>query len=164
MDSDGHKARLALADWTIDAAAVVSACEAADPDRVAALRIVVPAWLHGLDWVGDPRASLPCARRQVDRIAQLCAAIGLHVESLEVGDPDPLSAIGDALADHPVDEIVVFARGRHVAGAYPLSVVRRAERLTGLPVRGVAAPRAASRSRRPFRFGAHCEAAVPRVA
>lgn len=49
---------------------------------------------------------------------ELCATAGLRVTSAEVGDPDPLSAIGDALEVMRVDEIVLFARGRHVAPAY----------------------------------------------
>jgi hypothetical protein len=164
MDPDGHTARpamarLLVADWTIDPGTIVNACDAQDPDRLVALHVVVPAWLHGLDWVGDPRASVPCAQRQLDRIARMCDAAGLPVASAEVGDPDPLSAIGDALDGRRVDEIVVFALGRHVVPAYPLSVVRRAERSTGLPVRGIPAPHAARPSRRLLLTRGHCEPA-----
>ena len=90
---------------------------------------------------------------------RLCGAAGLPVESAAVGDPDPLSAVGDALDRRRIDEIVLFARGRHVLPAYPLSVVRRAQRATGLPTRGIAAPRAPQPSHRPLFSGGHCRAA-----
>jgi hypothetical protein len=145
-DIRGSASTLVVADWAIDPEAVVSACAARG--RGSALHLVVPAWLHGLDWVGDPTASAPCARRQLERIAELCVSAGLRVESAEVGDPDPLSAIADALDAVKVDDIVLFARGRHVAAAHPFSVARRAQRLTGLPVTAVAtgpAPRPTGR-------------------
>ena len=152
--------RLVVADWTVDPQAVVTWCRAHDDSRTSTLRIVVPAWLHGLDWVGDPWASVPCAQRQLERISGLCAAAGLPVESGVVGDPDPLSSIDDAVHAGRVDEILLFARGRHVAAGYPLSLARRAERLTGVAVHRVAAPRAASRRRRLVLAGGHCEASL----
>jgi hypothetical protein len=146
---------LVVADWKIDAAAVVTICR----QRLAgasAVRVVVPAWLHGLDWAGDPFASVPCARRQLDRMSRLCLDAGLRVISAEVGDPDPLSAISDALDHRPIDQILLFARGRHVAAAYPFSVAHRAERLTGLAVHSFTAPSTPKPPGR-YRFAAgHC--------
>ncbi|MGH2969401.1 MAG: hypothetical protein ACRDK0_10110 [Solirubrobacteraceae bacterium] len=151
-------ALLVVADWTVDPHAIVRWCQAHDEDRRASLRIVVPAWLHGLDWAGDPWASVPCAKRQMERLTGLCAASGMHVASAAVGDPDPLSAIDDAVNAGRVGEILLFARGRHVAGGYPLSLARRAERLTGIPVHSIATPRNSSRRRRLLLAGGHCEA------
>jgi hypothetical protein len=150
-------APLVVADWTIDPEPVVTAIRA----RVYAapgLRILVPAWLHGIDWVGDPWASVPCARRQLDRIAGLCAAAGLCVVSAEVGDPDPVSAICDAVAAGGVDRILLFSRGRHVSSIYPLSVLKRAERLTGVPVQGFAAPHGPGDAGSRHFVGGHCRA------
>jgi hypothetical protein len=118
MDLDPHAepltspTRLVVADWTIDPQAIAATCRA---QGAGALRLVVAAWLHGLDWVGDPRASVPCAERQLERLERLCASAGLHVASADVGDPDPLSAICDAVDAGPADEILLFAGGRHVA-------------------------------------------------
>jgi hypothetical protein len=166
MDLDGHAdpmatptaTRLLVADWKVDPEAVVTWCRAHDEAPKVSLRIVVPAWLHGLDWAGDPWASVPCAQRQIERLTRLCAAAGLRVESATVGDPDPLSAIDDAVEAARVGEILLFARGRHVAVGYPLSVARRAERLTGIPVHSVPTPRASSRRRRLVFAGGHCDA------
>ena len=160
MSLDGHAdpkqsaATLVVADWAVDPETVVATCAARDPR--AALHVVVPAWLHGLDWAGDPFASVPCARRQLERIIDLCGAAGLRVSSAEVGDPDPLSAIGDALEALQADEIVLFARGRHVAGCHPLSLARRAERLSGLRVTRVVTRPAPRPPRRRLLAGSHC--------
>ena len=160
MDLDAHaelmrtRTALVVADWKIDPRAVVATCRV---QGHAALRIVVPAWLHGLDWAGDPRASVACATRQLERLLQLCTAAGVHVESAAVGDPDPLSAIDDALAAGRADEILLFANGRHVARHYPLSLANRAERLTGLRVQRIAAPRVARGRRRLVLADGHCE-------
>ena len=162
VDRMTSRTALVVADWTIDPRAVVATCRA---QRHATLRIIVPAWLHGLDWVGDPRASVPCAERQLERLARLCAAAGLRVESAAVGDPDPLTAIDDALDGASADEILLFARGRHVAAHYPLSLANRAERLTGLCVQRIAAPRIRHERRRLVLAGGHCEPGrTPQVA
>jgi len=148
---------LLVADWMVEPEAVVRWCQANAGHRQAALRIVVPAWLHGLDWAGDPWASVPCAQRQMDRLAAACAAAGMHVVSAAVGDPNPLSAIDDAVRAGRVGEILLFARGRRLAGGYPAGLARRAQRLTGLPVHGIATPGAARRRRRLVLPGAYCE-------
>ena len=157
-DAEQIAATLVVADWAVDPEAVVATCAARD--HKTELHLVVPAWLHGLDWAGDPWASVPCARRQLERIVELCLTAGLQVESAEVGDPDPLDAIGDAVRARYVGEIMLFARGRHVAAGHPLSVARRAERLTGLPVTGVATGSGSRPKRRRFLAGAHCAPAT----
>jgi hypothetical protein len=164
MSLDGHAdsvqtpATLVVADWIVDPETVAATCAARG--RGPALHLVVPAWLHGLDWAGDPFASVPCARRQLERIVDLCSTAGLRVASAEVGDPDPLSAIGDALEAVRVDEIVLFARGRHVTPGHPFSVARRAERLGGVRVTGVAVRAAPRPARRRFLAGSHCAPAT----
>ena len=148
---------LIVADWNIEAEAVVIACQAL-VESDTALQILVPAWLHGVDWAGDPFGSVPCAQRQVERIAELSLAAGFAVGSAAVGDPDPVSAICDAVAAGGVSEILLFARGRHVSPAYPLSVARRASHLTGLPLQSFAtATPQMTRRRRRFADG-HCQA------
>lgn len=147
---------LIVADWNIEAEAVVITCQAlVESDTT--LQILVPAWLHGIDWAGDPFGSVPCAQRQVERITELSLAAGFAVGCSAVGDPDPVSAICDAVAAGGVGEILLFASGRHVSPAYPLSVARRAARLTGLPLQSFAvATPPHTRHRRRF-AGGHCQ-------
>jgi hypothetical protein len=69
MEADTSRARVLLvSDWTVDPHAVVAAAARHDERESAAFALLVPAWLHGLDWVGDPLASVPCAQRQLDVI------------------------------------------------------------------------------------------------
>lgn len=137
---------LAVADWAVDPHAVVAAASARAP---ATFWLAVPAWLHGLDWAGDPRASRPCARRQLERLLALFRDAGLEVTGGSVGEPEPVTSIGDALAAWPADEILLCTRPRRLR--HPLDLAHRARRSTGLRVDRVAAP-AAERTRR----GGHC--------
>jgi hypothetical protein len=162
-ESTATSAPLVVADWRIEAEGVVAACRTI-LDDAAALHLLVPAWLHGVDWAGDPFGSVPCAQRQAERIAELCVAAGLRVESCAVGDPDPVSAICDAVAAARVGEILLFARGRHASSSYPLSVARRARRLTGLPLQSFGTAMPPRPRRRPHLAGGHCRPArAPQV-
>jgi hypothetical protein len=156
LESSTNTTRLVVADWRVDPEAVAIACRELVDDGTA-LRLVVPAWLHGIDWAGDPRGSIPCAGRQLESITELCLAAGLDVESSAVGDPDPVSAICDAVAAGGVGEILLFARGRHVSLGYPLSVASRAARLAGLPLRSFATALPPRAQRRRHFAGGHCE-------
>src|SRR4051812_36765227 len=65
---------LVVSDWRTDPDDVIRHCR----DRAAAgdvaFALVVPAWLHGLDWVGDPLASRPCAARQLESLVRLAVS------------------------------------------------------------------------------------------
>src|SRR4051794_29809541 len=158
---------LVVADWAVDASAVVSACpqpRSGDQQEVA---LLIPAWLHGLDWAGDPRASTPCASRQLAAIVGLADARGVEFTSACVGDPDVLTSIGDVLASWPADELLLCSRPRRLRLPHPLNLERRARRLTGLTVRRVELPSAArparARASMPWRSG-HCAIETGRTA
>src|SRR3712207_5643726 len=90
---------LVLSDWEVDPDDVIAACRRRAEEGRAAFALVVPAWLHGLDWVGDPYASRPCAAQHLESLERMAAAARLNVELAAVGDPDPTSAIDDARTD-----------------------------------------------------------------
>jgi hypothetical protein len=156
---------LVVADWSVDPQLIVAAVTRRRDAR--ALAFVVPARLHGLDWVGDPRASCPCARRQVAAVETAAAAAGLELDLARVGDPDPLAAIGDALADWPAQRVLVCERRRLLARPLGFDIASRAQRQTGLPVERLslepAAQHAGARRSRWLRYG-HCELAQPNAA
>jgi hypothetical protein len=54
---------LVAADWEADPQGVLAACVRRSELQELSIALLVPAWLHGLDWAGDPYASGPCARR-----------------------------------------------------------------------------------------------------
>lgn len=158
---------LVVADWSTDAAAVIAACRQRQEQDGATLGLVVPARLHGLDWVGDPGASIPCAERQLASVGRLATAAGLRFDAAAVGDPDPLAAIWDALADWPADELLLCTGPRRVALPHPFDLEHRARRLTGLAVSRLELPPApAPRSARGrLRLGrGHCVLDRPQAA
>jgi hypothetical protein len=157
---------LLVADWNVDPQAIVDATRKHHPG--ASLGLLVPAKLNGLDWVGDPYASVPCAQRQLDRIIALAHHAGLTFAAAGVGDPEPLAAICDTLADWPVERLMLFARRGRLSAPYPFDLRTRARRLTGLAsVERVELPAAASADRRrrwlPVRSG-HCVVEQPQPA
>ena len=150
---------LVVVDWTVDPDEVVAALARRADEAI--FVVTVPAWLHGLDWVGDPTASAPCAQRQADAVEARSRARGLEVAAAEVGDPDVASAIGDALHAHGAAEVVLFTRRRRFHIRHPWDLARRTQRATGLQVRAFAlslAPGSGGSHRRPFLRGRHCEA------
>jgi hypothetical protein len=106
---------LVVADWAADAQAVVAACIRRPQLHGAGFGLVVPARLHGLDWIGGPTASVPCAQRQINTIKALAHAAGFSFGAAKVGDPDPVAAIYDALADWPAGELLLCTLTRRVA-------------------------------------------------
>jgi hypothetical protein len=68
----------------------------------------------------------------------------LEVIDARVGDPEQIAAIGDALADSPVQALLLCApRGRSGA-PYPFDLWTRARQLSGLPVARIELPTAAT--------------------
>lgn len=157
---------LVVADWEADPHEVVRACIRRANQREQSIALLVPAWLHGADWVGDPYASVPCARRALSELAALCDGAGLRVHSAELGDPDPGAAITDALLTQPADELMICVRERRFR-SHRFGLTHRIARSTGLPVElvAIALPDAV-----PHRHAwsllrrGHCIASEPRVA
>jgi hypothetical protein len=65
---------LVVADWAVDPYGVIAACHRRAAEGGTVFALVVPARLHGLDWVGDPYASRPCAARQLEALERIATA------------------------------------------------------------------------------------------
>ena len=139
---------LLVVDWSADPERVIAECLALATRQPAEFGVLVPARLHGVDWLGDPDASCPCAQRQLERITELGEHAGLRISPIGVGAPEALTAVGDALAKWRADEILL-ARARRTAPR-PFGLARRAQRATGLPV-------AAADLRNGARRRGHCD-------
>jgi hypothetical protein len=155
---------LVVADWAIDPYGIIAACRrrAASEPRVR-FGLVVPAWLHGLDWAGDPYASRPCAARQLEKLERLATHARLHLAVAEVGDPDPTSAIEDMRAEFLASEIMLFTRPRRLR--HPFDLMNRIRRPTGLPIHATAIrPTGERHAWSVLRSGGHCAQELPRAA
>jgi hypothetical protein len=135
---------LVVADWKADPHAVVAACACRAEAQHVSFTLVVPAALHGIDWVGDPYANIPCAWRALEKLIKLLPAAGLELASATVGDHDPVAAAIDATFSQPVEQIVVCGLKRRIK-AFDLG--HRVSRATELPVLSVPVP-SANRGRR----------------
>jgi hypothetical protein len=122
---------LSVIDWTVDPGEAITALAQLQDDEE--ITIVVPAKLHGLDWVGDPRASIPCARRQAHALRHEAAVQGVNLRYVAAGDPDPSAAAMDFCLQWSFDEFAVIGFPARVAKA------------TGLPSHRLAVGRAAHR-------------------
>jgi hypothetical protein len=68
-----------------------------------------------LEWFADDdRRAREEAWRRAMESAEV-EALGAHVVRVEVGDPDPIAAIKDALETFPADQLVVVTRPRQAA-------------------------------------------------
>jgi hypothetical protein len=157
---------LVVADWTIDPEAVVAACIERRELSGGKFGVLVPARLHGLDWVGDPSASIPCAYRQLATLAHLADSVGIAFEAAGVGDADPVAAVCDALDGWPADELLLCTRARRAAVSHPLDLAHRVGRAAGLPVSLVRVGAATARRRNPWlpRRTGHCALHQPHPA
>jgi len=135
---------LVVADWTVDAHAAVAALRRRSAERPTTWSLLVPAWLHGLDWAGDPHASGPCAERTLLTMRELAGHAGLDVDLAIVGDPDPVTAAQDACAALPVDGVVLFTRSRRFSHAHPFDLTHRLHAATGVTVAREALPAGAA--------------------
>jgi hypothetical protein len=128
---------LVLADWKADPQEVIAACAGRPEVHDAAVDLVVPATLHGIDWVGDPYANAPCARRVLDELIELFVAAGIEVASGTVGAPDPVAAAIDAVLSQPVERIIVCGLKRRISAIGPGARIGRS---MALPVLAVPVP------------------------
>jgi hypothetical protein len=166
MNRNSHTRVLVVADWDVDAQAIVAACERWNSQQPSAFRFVVPARLRGLDWAGDPWASVPCADRQLESITRSAQAAGLNVTSSAIGDPDVITAIGDAVAGEPADELVLCLRASRFALSHPFDLAHRAQRLAGVPVERIDVSRNAGKTSaggvaKGIQLRSRCSAPVP---
>jgi hypothetical protein len=125
---------LVVADWAVDPHAVVAELVRRASERHLTWSLLVPAWLHGLDWAGDPYVSYPCAETALLTLRELAVEAGLDVDLAILGDHDPVSAVGDACAAIRCDAILLCTRHRRLPGRHPLDLAHRIQTVSRVPV------------------------------
>ncbi len=91
----------------LDGTAVASQVRRHAGDEAAELKIVAPAAdVSPLEWLASDEDEARADAAKVAEDSQEAVAGGAPVQT-EVGDPDPVQAIEDALRTFPADEVVV---------------------------------------------------------
>ena len=130
---------LAVIDWSVDPNAAVEAMRRRAGARHTVFNLLVPARLARLDWIGNPKASCPCATQQLEELLRLGAISGLDIDAAGVGDPERVPAVRTALDSWSADGVMLFERSR--LGLFKrASVETRLRRSTGLAIETVESP------------------------
>jgi hypothetical protein len=79
-------------------------------DDVEVLVVAPPSDLSFLQWLADDEDEARALAERRARKAAEAESLGARVVGLRVGDPDPLTAIEDALRTFPADEVVLVTR------------------------------------------------------
>jgi hypothetical protein len=140
---------LVVADWALDPHAVVAELVRRSSEREVTWSLLVPAWLHGLDWAGDPYVSYPCAETALLTVRELAVQAGLAVDLAILGDHDPVTAVGDACAAIRCDQVLLCTRHRRLTRRHPLDLAHRIRAVSGVSV---------ARAQLPAAGRGHCEA------
>jgi hypothetical protein len=138
---------LIVADRGADPIALIDALrEQVAHERIEAT-VLVPASLHGLEWVGDPRATIPAAERHAALLQAALLNLGVARCEARVGDPDPHAAIDDALRTESFDEVLINVRSPRLANVFHVGLADRIETGRDTDVRDLR-PGALPRSRK----------------
>ena len=153
---EGPQRILAVADWSVDPQVVADALLEENEREPAIFGLFVPSRLPGVDWIGDPYASRPCAERLLGELERLARARGLTVDGARVGDPERVSAIRASAEGWLADRVLLFERPR-MGPTSPFSVARRVRRNAGYVVERIPVPSASG----PERFARRAPRCVP---
>jgi hypothetical protein len=131
---------LVVAHQTAATAPLLDAVRTRAQDGPVSFHLVVPQQPHGLDKLMDPQDH---GRREAERalaeaLPKLSEAAGQEVTG-ELGDPEPLMAIQDAVNLGGYDEIIISTLPLGVSRWLKLDLISKARGL-GLPVTHVLAP------------------------
>ena len=125
---------LVVANETIGGAKLLEAVrERAHADPSTRFRLVVPRTRPRSGLVIYDEAVRDAAQVRVDLARSFMAREGLQVEG-EVGDPDPYTAVMDAIGDGGIDEIIISTLPVTTSGWLKRDLVERVRDATGLPV------------------------------
>ena len=104
----------------------------------ASFHLVVPATPRGVSWVADMHAGGDAAEHDLDGALERLRGVGLDVDG-EIGDPDPVAAVQDAVNQGSYEEIIVSTLHKTISKWLKLDLPSKAAHATGLPVTHVEA-------------------------
>jgi hypothetical protein len=130
---------MVVANRTADSPELIEALRRRSARALVRFTLVVPAVPHGFAWAADMTAGRPEAVARAELALRRMRLCGLDLERAIVGDPDPVSAVGDALHGDRYDEVIVAAPWHGIAHRLRISLADRLQRMVDVPVSHVAA-------------------------
>jgi nucleotide-binding universal stress UspA family protein len=100
----------------------------------ATFNLLVPATPYGWAWLADMYSGGIDAERYLAAAVKRYEDAGIVLESAQLGDPDPVAAVMDAVHFGACDEIIVSTLPRHLSKWLRLSLPHRLRAVSGLPV------------------------------
>lgn len=130
---------MVVANRTADSPDLIEALRRRSADALVRFTLIVPAVPHGFAWAADMTAGRPEATARAEAGARRMRRSGLNLERAAVGDPDPVSAVSDALHTGSFDEVIVATPRHGFAHRLRIGLPDRLGRAIDLPVSHVAA-------------------------
>jgi hypothetical protein len=130
---------LVVANRTADAPELIAELRQRSARTPVGFTLLVPAVPHGLAWAADMKAGWSEAVGRAESAAIRIRQVGLQLDEVIVGDPDPFAAVGDVLHARRFDEVVVSVLPRKISRWLALGLPARLRRATELPVTQVTA-------------------------
>jgi len=155
MPSPAAEQILVVATRTAPCVELVNALADRAERSPARFHLVVPATPYGWAWLADMYSGGVEAERYMNAALDRYSDAGLEVESAQLGDPDPVAAVMDAVHFAAYDEIVVCTLPRHLSKWLRVSLPHRLASVTGLPVTQVIGSQARLATRHEGRRAAH---------
>src|SRR3954447_4218066 len=121
----------------------------------ATFSLLVPATPYGWAWLGGMYSGGVEAERYMNAALERYSEAGFQVDSAQLGDPDPVAAVMDAVHFASYDEIIVCTLPRHLSKWLRVSLPHRLASVTGLPVSQVVGSQARLANRPETRRAAH---------
>ena len=122
---DATHRMLIVADRSADPGTLMDVLRGQVASQRIAATVLVPASLNGLEWMGDPRATIPDAERHAALLQVALLNLGVATCEARIGDPDPHAAIDDALRTEYFDEVLISVRSPRIATALHMGLADR---------------------------------------
>ena len=129
---------LVVANKTAESDELLEALRKRAQEGPASFHLVVPATPRGVSWAADMHAGGDAAEHDLEGALERLRAAGLDIEG-EIGDPDPVAAVQDAVNARKYDEMIVSTLHKTVSKWLKLDLPSKAAHATGLPVTHVEA-------------------------
>ncbi len=130
---------LVVANQTAESDQLLEALRARADEGPCKFHLLVPAQAHGTAWATDMHSGGEEAEEHVKRAVERYREAGLEVDDGQIGDPDPIAAVQDAVNFKDFDEIIVSTLPKRKSRWLKLDLPSRVERSCGKPVTHVEA-------------------------